>query len=243
MSKQNCLPPIITGEENVLLGSGKVEHPILSPPFSQRRQENQGNTNRCVFYIWAEILENKVYWKDGRWYRVPEDEITRLWNKSKKNGLASESNGAYLNAPLKMMEDGTIVTMVDQVSGDTIQVEQAGWYVVANRSMTREKYNNNILNEIALNAGVMSGVNTKQAKLGYLEADKTPFIVQRKSSPRSISHATALTEYNFRQFPNLVVSSGTWGEKFGKEGIVYYNLDDLWRLFTPLGFTINILTK
>lgn len=241
MKKHYCLPPIITGEEDILLGSSDRESPVRSHPFSSRRQEDQGRTNRCVFYMWAEILENKVFWITGRWYRVPEDEIIRLWNKAKKNGLASESMGAYLNAPLKMMEDGTIITLVDDVSGETLQIEQTGWYVVANRSMTREEYINNVLNEIALNAGVMSGINTKQAKLGYLEAADHPFIVKEKSSPKSIAHATGLTSYNFTRMPNYVESAGTYSDSFANSGVVYYHVDDLWKLFTPLGYNIKIL--
>jgi len=240
MNKIYCLPPIITGDETKLLGNGDLEVPDRSFPYDRRRQENQGRTNRCVFYMWAEILENKVFNTLGRWYMIPEDEILRIWNKAKKAGLASESNGAYMNAPLKMMEDGEIITMVDVVSGDSITVTQNNWYVVANRADARQDYIDKILKEVSYNGGVMCGVNTKQARLGYLEANDKPYIINKNNNPKAIAHATGLTAYDLINKPNRIATSGTYGENFGNEGVLYYQLDDLWSLFTPLGFMINI---
>ena len=230
------MPPIIKGDER--LGNGSLDVPNESHPYSKRRQENQGRTNRCVFYMWAECVENKWFNKTGRWYKVPEDEILRLWNRAKAMGLASESTGAYLSAPFTVMETDT-VTMIDTVSGDTVVLEQVDWYVVANKSLSREDYIDNILREIAYEGGVMCGINTKQARLGYLEANKKPYIVEVNGNPKPIAHATLLSSYDLANMPGLVASAGTYGENFGDEGIVYYDFKDLRKLFTPLGFTIK----
>lgn len=236
--------PIIDGSElrrDELFGSKDVERdlPALTQNYSERRQEDQGYTNKCTIYTTAEVFENKVFKETGRWYRFPKHEIDRIWVKMKKMGLANDSWGAYLNAPVKALE-GDPVIMEDSVSGDKLKVILNDWFIVANKADDPEAFAKKTMYEVAYGGGVITGVHTTMTKLDYYGANKKPYIVKERANPKEIAHAVNLTSYNFERAPGLVDSAGTWGDQFGDDGVVYFQTGDLRKLFTPIGWTFNI---
>lgn len=246
--KINCLAPIFDGSEGFreqMFGSRDQQRvlPTQTHPFWERRQEDQGRTNMCTVYQYLEILENKVFWATGEWYNTPQSEIDRLWDRVKKEGYGSDATGAYMNGINKVMEEDQVVLTNTRrgLNHKKVVVKQKDWFIVANKAMSPDEFEKAVLNELAYGHGLQYGLVTQQARLGYVEADKAPYIVEPNRKPEPIAHATALTGYDFNKKPNLIASSGSWGESFGDKGVVWYNLKDLRKGFTPIGFSVTIL--
>ena len=223
--------------------------PKESAPFAQRKQANQNYTNMCTFYQFAEVLENKVYRETGIWYSVTEDELKRLWNIAKKKGLAGDKWGAYVNSPLIICQEESI-RLIRKGTTEQIEVRVDQFFNVTSKNKSIEEYIKEVKMEIAYGGGCLSGINSRQTSLDYYEADDIPFTLEYSDGNSEISHATCLAAYNNRPgetgwsayYPekHTIAMPGTWGENFGKSGVVFIRDKDIKELFVPIGFTITI---
>lgn len=233
--------PILTGTEKTREAFfGEKTTPKQSHPFSRRGQYNQGNSPICTVASRNEIIENKVFWETGEWYTITEDETFKTWDKMKEMGIAGESWGAYINSPLIAGQEERI-TMIQQSSGKTLQVSIKDWFTI---SKNDDDFIDQVKSEICYGGGVLTGINNRMSKLDYQYADKAPYIVTRRSNPHPIAHAINLAEFDDtgeRTYipKGTIASSGTWGDSFGDNGVVYIKEEDISALFAPIGFTLN----
>jgi len=240
------LAPILTGLEKdrtEFFSKGR-QTPFMSFPFSKRIQNSQGNTPECTVFSFAEILENKIFYETGEWYKMEISETQKVWNEMKHMGLASEKYGAYINAPIVAME-GKEVTLKNIEDDKTITVKIKNWFTVGNK--LENDFLDQVKREIAYGGGVLTGLNNRLSKLDYYKAKDYPFIVQKNNDAQNIAHAINLTEFddtadrgNLKK--GLIASSGSWGDKFGDQGVVYFEKDQIHNLFQPVGFSLTYLS-
>lgn len=240
-----CLDSIFDPNANtreVFFGSkdSKRSLPIRTQPLSTRTQSDQGFTNRCTIYATAELVENKVYAVTGRWFEFNNDLIEEIWQEMKHAGLANDNWGAYINAPLKILLDRPI-TLRDKVSGDTITIKIDNWFYIQKRFGKPEETIEAIKREIAYGHGVLTGVHTTRMRLDYFGAKEKPYIVKEKKDPQEIAHAIVLSSYDNDLRPELVDSSGTWGDSIFDKGVCYFQDKHLPILMSMIGFTIDIV--
>jgi len=256
----NALAPIFYGDEldqSTFLGNTYIPPrlPAETFPYHQRIQENQERAEKtspripkgCTVFQFLDICENKVHHKLGEWHQVAPGEFERLFTKVINAGYGTRTGGCYMNGINKVLEDGDTIQMGIWKKGKfvkTLRVQQNRWYMIANRSQTNEEFEAAVRYELAYNpGGVQYGMVTTQSRLGYLEADDAPYVVEHNSSPAGIAHGFPLAGYDEPNLPGLIISPGSSGENFGDKGVVYLNGHDLRKGFTPLGFTINILNN
>lgn len=243
-------PPMLVGNENPrehFFGQKDKNRtvPKKSHPFSRRFQYNQGLKNNCTVGIYAELVENKVFWQTGEWFEMAHDEIIRVWELMIRMGIAGEQWGAYINSPL-IATNENVFKMKQRNGGKTITVRTEDWFPVVSKNVHIEQYVKEIKKEIAFGGGVLSGINSRQTTLDYYGAKNAPYILEHRDDRRPIAHAVVPAEFNddiedtYFPEPLTIAMPGTWGEKFGKDGVVFIRQDDIKELFAPIGFTIKI---
>jgi hypothetical protein len=144
MTKIHCLDPIHNPDivtRDVFFGAKDETRvlPSITEPLHIRKQEDQGFTNKCTIYAVAELIENKAYASTGRWYKFTEDLIDSTWEDMKKRGLAWDDKGAYLNAPLEVLQN-EIIPLIDTVSGDTIFVRINPYFYIYKSGVSVETF-------------------------------------------------------------------------------------------------------
>lgn len=241
---------MLTGTERLrsyYFGSkdAKSHVPLLSYPFTRRNQESQGNTNMCTVFQYAEILENKVFWETGEWYRFSLEEIKRLWEKMKDMGIAGDKWGAYINSPLEASLDEKI-TLTQTPGNKKLQVRLKEWFPIASKLDLISDYLDAIKREMAYGGGCLSGLNNRISKLDYFSAGKSPYIIEKNKTGKTISHATCFGEFDDtgerKYIPeNTIAMPGTWGNDFGDNGVVYLPYKSVKKLFVPLGFSLEYI--
>ncbi len=236
-----CLEPIHDEkalDRSILFGAKDENRrlPKITQEVHTRKQSDQGFTNKCVLYATMEIIENKIYLKTGRWYNTPQEIYDIVWDRMVASGLANDKWGAYINSALIVLRDENIVlTLRDEVGGDEISVTVDNVFYIE-----REDRINNIKMEVAFGGGVLTGINTKRAKLDYYGAMNEPFYVEETENPKEIAHAIVLSSYNELKRKNTTYSPGTWGDKRFDKGVAYFHDEHLDDLMSPLGFMIKI---
>lgn len=246
----NCLAPFI--DENlinrdILFGSIDKQRsaPKESHPYFERRQEDQGNSQWCTLYAFMEVLENKVFAMTGRWWQVPFSEYESIWGLMVYNGLATDEQGAYLNAPHKVLsQEGQTVLLKDEVSHEYLRISLKDYFYVCLASDPEHIAIDKLKKEIFYGGGYTTGLNSMMTGLDYMAANTNPYIIEKRLKSeirRPIAHAIASTYYNDNKSTELFTSSGTLGENFGDNGSVYGKWKDYRSYFTPIGFTIDLL--
>lgn len=247
----NAKAPLIDGSEsfrNQKFGSKDISRglPVDVHPYHQKRQKNQYTDDEwspridmgCTLFSYLDLMGNKVHHKTGQWWHPKKGEYERLFDEIVRQGYGSYSEGAYMNAPNKVLDDPNQYVLFTQKHGKKIlKVRQDDFFIVANRSYSTEEFAAACMHEIAWGQGFQWGLVTQQARLGFLESGYSPFEIVPNDDPDPIAHAMPAVYYNEKG----VALSDSGGDIVADNGVRWIDPLLLRKGFTAIGFTIEII--
>jgi hypothetical protein len=199
---------------------------------------DQGQSMACTFFSYfGQALPLKVYKETGERIVVDNETIKELWNHACELGLASKTQGAYIETPCEYHKAHPLIFRTE--TGRNVLVSLQKYFQVDDGEVDEEIY---------YGGAVLTGTSSRTG-LDVSAAGSSPYFIASKKSAKSDGHAHCQiakrkqNDYNparrLWQKITAWVHPNSWGMNWGDSGYMYTKSDQQSKLFRGVGFTIT----
>ena len=251
---ENKIDGNTTYDDNLRKELVKANNPHSCTQFFGRKkpQDNQGLTNHCTAYSFAEVVENQLALRGFPGVKIEGEAV---WAAMRRCGLGDENKGAWVHDPVKALSEVPIFVAYGE---NIIELRVKRWCYLDGRSSENLLYELDY--SIAYLGGALSGTsNTKGMDVYATKRAQRYVMPLRNSKTKQCAHAMPFVGFDKKGVialpsktmqPNRILRWDTnlgvgnsWGDKWAFSGCCFTQKEHIKKWFRPVIFELDITVR